>query len=874
LPAPGSAATLRDLMQPPIPQRLPPPPLLPIDALLPTVLATLELGNRLILQAEPGAGKTTRVPPALLQPSRGEVWVVEPRRMAAVLAARHVAAELGQAVGQTVGFSVRFEEASSPATRLRYLTDGLLLRRLQASPTLPGVSVVILDEFHERRLAMDLALGLLRRLQEGPRPDLRIVVMSATLDADALSSWLDDAPVLHAPGRVHPVTIEHAATLDSRPLEDQVATAVRRLLQEGLTGDVLVFLPGTAEIRRCGTKLAALAHEHDLALRPLHGSLPIAEQERAIAPEGRRKIVLSTNIAETSVTLPRVVAVIDSGLHRSAGHAAWSGLPTLQVARISKASATQRAGRAGRTQPGRCLRLYTQHDHDSRAAYDKPEVLRTDLAEAVLQFAALDLQPDQMAQVWPTPPPPEAVDLAVRLLTDLEALDRQGKVTPEGHQLLRLPLPPRLGRLLLEARRHGQSDAGCVIAALLGERDLRTRDKPGHRSAHGNSDVLALRDAYVDLERHGFSVDLARGEGLDLGAARQVQRVIRQLQDACRSLPPPGPRDPDVDTVLCQAVLAAFPDRVAQRRVPGQPDLLLEVPGQVRLGPRSEVTEPMFLVVVDAEERRDGKASRDAKGAVTEVRLASGIEPSWLLDRFANRVEVQTECTWHAPGRRVVARERLVYACVPGSGRGLVLDESTGPATPGPQAAAILRLQIRAAHLTDDEAVKRLQARAIFARTAGLDVPELDDATLDRALDDLCQTTVNLADLTAEALLAAVRTLLGPAWRRLDENAPETLQLPGGKRTRVHYEAGQTPWVASRLQDFFGMAEGPRLASGRIPVVLHLLAPNQRPVQVTTDLAGFWARHYPTLRKELGRRYPRHAWPEDPLHAEPPPPRR
>lgn len=858
------------------------PTALPIDPLLPAVTEALQRDRRLILQAEPGAGKTTRVPPALLPHVPGEVWVVEPRRMAAVLAARHVASELGQAVGQTVGYAVRFDEASGPTTRLRYLTDGLLLRRLQADPLLTGVSVVILDEFHERRLAMDLALGLLRRLQTGPRPNLQVLVMSATLDADALAGWLE-APVLHAPGRVHPVAIEHAATLDHRPLEDQVASAVRRLLHVGLDGggldgggldgDVLVFLPGTAEIRRAGDKLATLAREHDLALRPLHGSLPIADQERAIAPEGRRKVVLATNIAETSVTLPQVVAVIDSGLHRSAGHAAWSGLPTLQVARISKASATQRAGRAGRTRPGRCLRLYTQHDHDSRPAFDKPEVLRTDLAEAVLQLAAAGLTPlqqrEQAVDLWPTPPAGEALDAAARLLTDLGALDPGGQVTREGLLLLKLPLPPRLGRLLLEARRHGHTEAGCQIAALLGERDLRVRERPGHKAAHGTSDVLALRQAWLDLERQGFP-------GPDGPAARQVQRVIRQLQDASRSLPQPGPRDPDLETVVAQAVLAAFPDRVAQRRTPGQPDLLMEVPGHVRLGPRSEVTEPAFLVVVDAEERRDGQAAREANAAVTEVRLASGIEPSWLLDRFPQRVEVQVQCAWHAPGRRVVARERLVYSSVlggaslPGSARGLVLDESVGPAQPGPEAAAILRVQARALRLTQDEAVLRLQARVAFANSAGVDVPLLDDEALERALDDLCHTTVHLADLTPEALLATLRSTLGPAWRRVDESAPEAIALPGGRKTRVHYEAGQVPWVASRLQDFFGMAQGPRLAMGRVPAVLHLLAPNQRPVQVTTDLEGFWARHYPALRKELGRRYPRHAWPEDPLTASPP----
>ncbi len=856
----------------PLPRRLagariePMPTFLPIDPVLPQVIGALRDHSCLVLQAEPGAGKTTRVPPALLDLAPGEVWVVEPRRMAAVLAARRVAAERGEVAGGTVGYAVRFEEASGPTTRLRYLTDGLLLRKLQANPTLEGVAAVVLDEFHERRLAGDLALGLLRRLQRGPRPDLRLVLMSATLDADAIATWLDDAPVLHAPGRVFPVAIEHAQTLDSRPLEDQVVAAVRRLFEASpLDGDVLVFLPGAGEIRRCAERLAGLARDHDLALRPLHGGLPIAEQERAIAPEGRRKIVLSTNIAETSVTLPEVAAVIDSGLARISGHAAWSGLPTLNLARISKASATQRAGRAGRTRPGRCLRLYTQFDYDSRPAYDKPEVLRTDLAEAVLLLAAQGLPPtlqrQQAALLWPTPPLPEAVDLAARLLADLGALDAAGQVTPDGRRMLQLPVPPRLARLVLEARRLGASDAGCLIAALLGERDLRQYDRQGrqdrHRPPHGTSDVLALRDAYMALDQQGFRLDDARGEGLDLQAARQVQRSLRQLQDAARKLPQPERRELDLETAVAHALLAAFPDRVAKRRTPGSPELLTEAGGIVRLGPRSEATEPEFLVVIDADERRDHKMTG------TEVRLASGIEADWLLDRFPDRVTVQTEHAWHAPGRRVVARERMLFGS-------LVLDESTAPARPGPEAAAVLRVQVNISGLQEDEAVRRLLARVAFCRTAGLDVPELDATAVQSALDALCLTTVALADVDALGLVAALRARLGPAQRRLDECAPETLALPGGRKTRVHYELGQTPWVASRLQDFFGMVEGPRLAAGRVPAVLHLLAPNQRPVQVTTDLAGFWARHYPALRKELGRRYPRHAWPENPLLAEPP----
>jgi ATP-dependent helicase HrpB len=817
---------------------------LPIDGQLSEIVQTALKAGALVLQAEPGAGKTTRVPAALLDRVDGEVWVAEPRRMAATLAARFVASERGEVPGQSVGYAVRFDEQSSARTRLRYLTDGLLLRRLVADPELRGVSAVVLDEVHERRLAGDLILGLLRRLRSSSRPDLKILAMSATVDADALARWLGEAPVLHAPGRAHPVTIEHAATLDSRPLEDQVASTVRRLCSEGLAGDVLVFLPGAAEIRRCAERLGSVAHEHDLCLRTLHGAMPVAEQERAIRPEPRRKVVLATNIAETSLTLPGVVAVIDSGLARVAGHAAWSGMPTLQVQRVAKSSAVQRAGRAGRVQAGHCVRLYTQHDFDSRPAFDKPEVQRTDLAEAVLQLAALELAPD--ADVWPSPPPPGGIEQAVALLDDLGALSG-GRITDLGRQLLRLPLPPRLGRFVVEARRRGATSDACLIAAVLGERDLRQPSRLRQRPAHGTSDVLALRDALVELHRTGFSPQAAREEGLDLQAARQVQRVHQQLLDACRHLPAGPPPPPGIDDELLQAMLVAFPDRVAKRRAPRSDELLLSSGGVVRQAAGSEASEPDFLVVVDAEERRDGRQT------VTQVRLASGIEPTWLLELCPDRVTSEVELSLH--GKRVVERERLLY-------RGLCIDEGTRPAKASPAVAAFLRAQLQLADVADPEAIQALTDRVAFCRSQGLELPEMD---VESALAQLLATAVSLAELGDLDLPAMLRSQLGDGVRQLDQWAPEWLTLPRGRRARVHYAAGQTPWVSSRLQDFFGLTAGPTLAQGRVAAVLHLLAPNQRPVQVTSDLAGFWQRHYPALRKELGRRYPKHAWPEDPL---------
>src|SRR5919205_1936508 len=373
---------------------------LPVDEILPAAVEVLRRGRSLVVEAPPGAGKTTRLPPALLDAGvagEGDVLVLEPRRLAARMAARRVAEERGERLGETVGYQVRFEEVSSRATRLRFLTEGVLTRRLLADPQLKGVGCVVLDEFHERHLQADLALALLKRLQKTSRPDLKLVAMSATLDAAPVARYLDDCPVLRSEGRRFEVAVEHLARHDERPLEVQVEAAVRRLVHEGLDGHVLVFLPGAASIRKAQHECARVAAEHDLLVLPLHGELPAAEQDAAVRPSDRRKLILSTNVAETSVTIEGVAAVVDSGLARVATHSPWSGLPRLVVSRVSRASAVQRAGRAGRTRPGRCLRLYTRHDHDGRPEHDVPEIRREDLAETALVLASLSIRPDACA---------------------------------------------------------------------------------------------------------------------------------------------------------------------------------------------------------------------------------------------------------------------------------------------------------------------------------------------------------------------------------------------------------------------------------------------------------------------------------------------
>lgn len=861
---------------------------LPIDEHLPEIAARVAQAGALVLVAEPGAGKTTRVPRALLDGSGaapGEVVVLEPRRLAARLAARRVAAELGEEPGGLVGWQVRFEHVGSARTRLRFVTEGILARRLAADPELRGVGTVVLDEFHERHLAGDFALALLRRLRGARRPDLRLVVMSATLEAEPVARFLD-APLLSVPGRSHPVEIEHAERESLAPSSSpaevaaRVAAAVARALSaapgDERSGDVLVFLAGAAEIRRALEACRPAAERHGADLVALHGDLPAAEQDRAVRPGPRRKVILSTNVAESSVTIPGVTLVIDTGLARAVRHSPWSGLPARETVRISRAAAAQRAGRAGRLGPGRCLRLYTRADHDRRAAHDPPEVRRADLAETVLALRAL---PTAEPLAWLDPPAPAAVEAAERLLERLGALDTAGRLTDLGRRMLRLPLHPRLARTALAAAEAGLADAGALVAALLGERDIRRaartgwhgEERPGRLSA-GPSDLLDRVEAFREAERRGFR---GTDETLDPGALRAVARARDQIRRACGGdgddpaagrpaarAGQAGGRPPDEETALGRAVLAGFPDRVARRRRRGSDELLLCGGGAARLAETSVVRDAELLVAVEAEEPRPGPGDRPP---LPLVRLASAVEPEWLLDLLPERLAERTEVRFDARAGRVEEISTLSWD-------GLVLHESRKPAT-GPEAERVLAEAAQAAGpaaFCDPEELAAWRARVAFAARYLEDLPPVDDDAVRAALAELCRGRRSLGELrSAEGggLVGWLRARLEPRQRAAVERlAPERVEV-NGRRLRVMWEPGREPWVESRLQDFFGLAEGPRVGDGRVPLVLHLLAPSRRPVQVTTDLAGFWERHYPKVRRELMRRYPKHAWPEDPRTA-------
>ena len=840
---------------------------LPIEDVLPAVVAAVRTRGVVVLVAPPGAGKTTRVPGALLDAGvvDGEIVVLQPRRLAARLAATRVASERGGELGGEVGYEVRFDRRIGAQTKIRFVTEGVLTRRLLGDPELRGVGCVIIDEFHERHLDGDLALALVSRLR-AQRPTLRLVVMSATLDAEPVAVFLDGAPVVRSEGRTFPITIEHAEQPDDRPLGRQVAAAVRRAAQDKLDGDVLVFLPGAAEIRHCQEDLAEIAAIFDLAVLPLYGDLPVEEQDRAVRPGPKRKVILATNVAETSVTIDGVVCVIDSGLARIARHSPWTGLPSLQVEPVSRASCTQRAGRAGRTRPGRVIRLYTKHDHDIRRAFEVPEIGRTDLAGAALELHGAGLA-GLGALRWFDAPPAAAATAAEELIVRLGAVAAGpgGAITPLGRRMLRFPLHPRLARIVCEAEGRGVAEPACMIAALLGARELRLERRGPRAEARltSPSDLIDDMDALYDARRHGMRADRLRRDGLDIQAAMSADRVARQLVRSARD-ERPAPRDHDtVDQELRISILAGFPDRVGKRRAPRSAEIVFAGGGSGALAASSAVIDAELLVAVDVAHVGERGSARGQASKV-QIRRASAIEASWLLDLYLDRIVERDELVWNAAKHRVERITQLTYD-------GLAIDEQRdveGARRAGPAAAAVLAREAIAAGIAQfvaPEALAQWRARvtlvATIAPASGITAPT--DQALAGVIARACEGAISFDELRKLGLLGMLDAQLGPHRALVDRLAPGHLQLPR-RRTEIHYELGQPPWIASRMQDFFGLARAPTIGDGRVPLVLHLLAPNQRPVQVTSDLPGFWVKHYPALRKQLMRRYPKHAWPEDP----------
>jgi ATP-dependent helicase HrpB len=801
---------------------------LPVDEALPGLLAALREKSAAVLIAPTGAGKTTRVPPALLE-IEGRIVMLEPRRIAARAAARRMAEEGGWRLGEEVGYQVRFDRKAGPATRILVVTEGILVQMLQGDPFLEGVGAVIFDEIHERSLHTDLSLAMARRVQREVRPDLRIVAMSATVDPGPIAAYLD-CPVIRSEGRLHPVEIRH--------LDPSIPAAVRQALKE-TSGDVLVFLPGVGEIERASEALS------DLVVFPLYGDLPAERQDEVLRPLDRRKVVLATNVAETSITVEGVTAVVDSGQVRRLRFDPATGLDRLELGKISRASADQRAGRAGRQGPGLCLRLWPAWEHATLPEREMPEILRVDLATPALQLLAWG-ETDLAAFDWFEAPDPAALASALLLLRRLEATDDHG-VTETGRLLARMPVHPRLGRLLVEGHRLGYPREAALLAALLSERDPfpRTPRGAGPRRS-SRSDLLDRLDT---LEANWSE------ERLNAGAARFVLKARDQLFDLVRKelgpagRPAPEAREPR-DEALLRALLAAYPDRLARRREPRSPRAVMVGGRGVRLAEESTVLDPMLFLCIDL----------DARPTEALVRLASEVEPGWLS------VQTTVDLEFDQERERVAAWKRTRF-------EDLVISEAEIPVEGGETVladAAATRLD-RALPLDDPEVAGFLaRVRCLREWMPELNLPAFDEAQLRELLPALAAARKSFAELRRAPLLPVLEgSLSHDQLRAVEREAPERLEVPSGSRIKLVYEPGKPPVLAARIQELFGLAETPRVAAGRVPVLLHLLAPNHRPQQVTHDLRSFWENTYPQVRKELAGRYPKHAWPQDPWNARP-----
>ncbi|NLI79091.1 MAG: ATP-dependent helicase HrpB [Candidatus Riflebacteria bacterium] len=854
-------------------------PILPIETEIPALRAALRQGPAAVLVASPGAGKTTVVPLALLgEPwlGQGRILMLQPRRLAALNAARRMAALHGSTLGETVGYQVRFQKCLGPRTRIEVVTEGLLTRRLQRDPFLEGVGLLVFDEFHERSIHSDLGLAMAREVQQTVRPDLKILVMSATLEAEPVRRFLGDCPLVTGHGFLHPVTI---GWLD-RPADPSIpraaAAAVRRVLAaDPAGGDLLVFLPGAGEIARTQDLLDEDPAMRALAVTPLHGSLPLDRQDQAIRPQGRRKVVLATNIAETSLTIEGITAVIDTGWCRTVRLDPTTGLEKLELERISRANADQRAGRAGRTGPGRVLRLWTEAEHRQLPAAPTPEILRVDLGEVVLELAGWGTH-DPAAFGWFQPPPAPALAAARQVLAGLGAIDPAGAITPLGRRMLELPIAPRLARMLVAAADQGLGRDAADLAALLGERDLALR--PDERRASpflGRSDFLWRLDLLQEARSANFQ---GRSATVDLRVARRVDEIARQLERIVRRRPaggagirpagdPPADRRSYEDRLL-KLLLYGFPDRVARRRPRaggGEVIQYVMVGGRgLRLDPGSSVRDSELVIVVAADGAGHGY------GNEALIRWASHIEREWLEEAFPHLLRRDREVFFDRDRQAVVARRRAWFA-------DLVLEEQVTALRPedGPAVEAALAAEVRrdpAAVLAGSEAFDQLRWRLALLRSAGgFDrLPALDQAWFLEHLDRLVEGCRSLADLRGLDLVRFVERELEPAARRaLDTHVPERLAVPTGSRVRLIYQAAGPPILRVKLQELFGLVETPRLVGGRVPVLIHLLSPAGRPLQITQDLHSFWQNGYPALRREMRGQYPRHPWPEDPLTAPP-----
>ncbi len=830
-------------------------PSLPIASVLPDLQAAFRHSTALVLQAPPGAGKTTRVPLALLDEpwlAGQSILLLEPRRLAARAAAARMAEQLGEPVGATVGYRIRFDRQISRQTRIEVLTEGLLTRRLQRDPALEGVGLVIFDEFHERSLHADLALALCLDSRRGLREDLRLLVMSATLDGTAVAQLLGSAPRITSEGRAYPV-IRHYLPRDPEGLDLNIVIRTIIIALAECTGDLLVFLPGGGEIRQMQRRLAAESACNGLALVSLYGDLPAEAQQRAIQPdaEGRRKIVLATPIAETSLTIEGVSTVVDAGWTRVPRFDPRSGLTRLETIRISADAAEQRAGRAGRLGPGTCYRLWSEATQGRLQPRRIPEILEADLAPLALELAQWGVA-DPAALAWLDPPPSGALAQARTLLTDLEALDDQGRITPTGQALAELPTHPRLAHLLRRGAALGESALAADLAALLEERDLL-------RGEHVfGSDLTVRLDALQAFRRDGR--DSARRWSADPAACARIDQAAQRWRQWLKISAASGSA-PDATRVGLLLALA-YPDRVARRRENSVDRYQLANGRGARLTTGDPLMNCAWLAV----------AQLDAGVSDGRIWLAAPVDPADLATRLVGRIHSVAEVAWDERQAAVIARreQRLGVLALNSEPLTNVEPEAWRRA----MLTGVRQMGLNGLPWTPE--LQDWQARVLSLRCwfPDEDWPDVSDAWLTehlaKWLGPWLDGVTRREHLSRLNLAAVLQNLLTPRQRtQLHESAPTHLPVPSGSRIRLRYLPGEPPVLAVKLQELFGLADTPRIAGGRVPVTLHLLSPAQRPIQVTQDLRGFWERTYADVKKELKGRYPKHPWPDDPWTAAP-----
>ncbi|MES2707296.1 MAG: ATP-dependent helicase C-terminal domain-containing protein [Verrucomicrobiota bacterium] len=848
---------------------MPAPAALPIWKIHADILLTLRTGNRLVLVAPTGSGKTTQVPQMLLDAGTAGgkmIVVLQPRRVAARTVATRVASERGGKLGGEVGYQIRFDDRTSPGTRICFVTEGILLRWLQDDRALASVGAVVFDEFHERNLLSDVALALVKQLQQTQRPDLAMVVMSATLDAEPVAAYLDQCPILISEGQSFPVEVAYLPLPDQRPITAQAAGAVERILSNGDPGDILVFMPGRGEINGTLDALRGLRTRERVACIPLHGELEPQEQDRAFAPNALRKIIVATNVAETSITIDGIRHVVDSGTARVARYDAERGIGTLLLEPISRASADQRKGRAGRTAPGTCHRLWTAIGHKSRDERNTPEIQRSDLAEVVLLLHSLGIR-EAAAFDWLDKPDPAAVERAERLLTMLGALENAG-LTAIGRRMLRLPMHPRYSRMLIEASQRGCVPDAALCAALVSGRDLLARldrDDAETKAARemfedsGDSDFLTLMRAYDFAKANSFSFDRCRNYGINAQVARQVEQTFQQILQAAgqqrlhdRAATSAGASKND--EALRRCLMAGFADQLAKRRQPGQTDCDLTDQRQGQLVRESVVRDAPFFVAANLRE-----APGRGPAPLTLLSLATAVKPEWIAEMFPQHLSTTIEHLFDAKNKRVAAMKLVRY-------RDLVIEQTAQQRGLDPAASGRCLAEAHQSGAFDlplmDHRLKQFMARVNLLQAT---VPELEFAPFGEAAITACLARAfsGLAlvkDAQAAPLTAAFHQHLEKgqiSW--LDELLPLSVPGPDNRPLKISYLDGE-PEAQAKLQECFTLKEHPTLCEGRLPVLLTLLTPDNKRLTTTTDWPRFLTREWPKHRQTVAKKFPGHLW--------------